>query len=968
MKRLFFIISLFSGSIILNAQPEEPILMLHSEMHSATINSISTDAKGQFLLTCSDDKTARLWDASTGNRLRTFRPPVGYGNEGRLFACALSPDGNIAATGGQTGSSWNIGDSAQILVGSRTIFVQKQQFSVYLFETTTGDMRASIDNLNGEILDLKFSPDGKYLLAALSGTGGVSVIETESWKKERELVGYGKAARCMAFSSKGELAVVSDDRYIRIYDNALRIKKTQTLPSGKEPVSVDWSPKGNQLMVACADLNYVLVLDAESLTRTVMDAPVSVKQPFVAVAFTPDGNRYAAGNFKSGAEYRIRSWQGDAVNVTSFTDFSAAQSNITAMKALPDGSLVFCTSYPEIGRISNDGKSLTQWTTGNTNQAYVRTAEVTRYDSQQRKSFQVNDDGSVVGLFSEGKNVVFFSLLDRDLKTAPSSYPTFNTQSSRTKARITGWENTPAPLLNNKVLNFLEKGELSRCVDVLPNGERMIFGADKNIYCLDKEGEIVWKRPTVEACAAAKITGNGEMAVMALNDGTVCWYRMSDGKKLLTLFAHPDRRRWVLWTDDGFYDCAMGAEDLIGWHLNQGKENSANFYPISQFRSTFFRPDVVNVVLNAKDDTPVPTGTPTNPDKPQETISIVEALPPDVTIISPRPETEITTRIISIEYNVRLPGDEGLNSVKVLINGRPLQLLTAVSRGRNEITLEVPAHDCEVTLIAKNNFGPSVPVSVSLKWKGINEAEEKNKKPKLYVLAVGVSQYDNHDLRLQYAAKDAGDFVKVMSPQKDVLYDDVEIKLLTDKNATKDKILEGLEWLKSNTKSTDLAMLFIAGHGMNDETGSFYYLPVNADIDNIQSSCVNNADIQKTVSSIAGKIIMFVDACHSGSVGRSVDLVGMVNELTDAENGVVVFTSSTGRQFSFEDAAWNNGAFTKALVEGIEGKADLFDDKKISFKTLDTYITRRVANLTGGKQTPTTIVPQSIPDFTIAML
>ena len=964
-KRFLFHILLLSSGLRLYAQPDEPILMLHADMHSATINSVATDAKGQFLLTCSDDKTARLWDASTGNRLRTFRPPVGYGNEGRLFACALSPDGNIAATGGQTGSSWNTGDSVPIAVGSRTLYVTKQQFSVYIFETTTGDMLSAIDGLDGEILDLKFTPDGKYLLVALGGSQGVRIIDAGTWKQVRELTGYGSAARNMAFSSQGELAVVSGDGYIRIYDNAFRIKKTQTLPSGKEPVSVAWSPKGNQLMVACADLNTVLVLDSETLRQTEMSigSAIAVKQPFVSVAYSSDGNRYAAGNHRSSNGFRIRSWQGDATNMLGVNDFDVSQSNITALVALPDGSIVFCTSYPEIGRFSKDSKQPAQWITGNTKQTYVRAAEVTRHSSRQQKSFQVNNDGTVVGLYSLEKDVLFFSLTNRELKTAPTAYPTFNTRSDRTRARISSWENTPTPLLDNKVLNFLEKGELSQCVDVLPSGERMLFGADNNVYCLDKDGKVIWKTPAVDRCAAVKITGDQQTAVAAFNDGTVCWYRMSDGGKLLTLFTHPDKRRWVLWTDAGYYDCAMGAEDLIGWHLNQGKDRAANFYPISQFRSSFYRPDMISAAFNPEMKIIIPDIQ--DSDRPT---SIVEALPPNVSIISPRPESEINSRFVTIEYDIRLSDQEKIRSLRVLVNGRSVQLLTTeAQRGRNTVTVEVPAHDCEVTLIARNSFGPSVPVSIKLKWKGTVGQEVY--KPKLYILAVGVSEYNDKSLRLQFAAKDASDFVNVMKSQKGKLYDDVFVKHLTDKSATRQNILDGLNWLTRQTTDRDVAMLFIAGHGINNHTGGFCYMPVDADVDNIQNTCVTHIDIQRTVSSIAGKIIVYVDACHSGNVMQrgTVDLVGMVNELADAENGAVVFTSSTGRQYSLEDSAWNNGAFTKALVEGILGKADLFNNKRVSFKTLDAYIAQRVNELTNGRQSPTTIIPQSTPDFLIAM-
>ena len=89
-------------------------------------------------------------------------------------------------------------------------------------------------------------------------------------------------------------------------------------------------------------------------------------------------------------------------------------------------------------------------------------------------------------------------------------------------------------------------------------------------------------------------------------------------------------------------------------------------------------------------------------------------------------------------------------------------------------------------------------------------------------------------------------------------------------------------------------------------------------------------------------------------------------ELTDAENGAIVFSSSSGRQFSVEDAKWQNGAFTKALVEGLNGAAANADGS-ITWKSLDHYVTRRVKELTGGEQSSVTAVPPNTEDYPIGV-
>jgi len=97
-------------------------------------------------------------------------------------------------------------------------------------------------------------------------------------------------------------------------------------------------------------------------------------------------------------------------------------------------------------------------------------------------------------------------------------------------------------------------------------------------------------------------------------------------------------------------------------------------------------------------------------------------------------------------------------------------------------------------------------------------------------------------------------------------------------------------------------------------------------------------------------------------------MTAVVNELASAENGVVVFSSSTGRQYSLESDAWKNGAFTKAVVEGVTGKADLRKTGRITHKMLDYYVAERVKELTGGQQTPVNPSPQGVPDFPIAIV
>jgi hypothetical protein len=451
---------------------------------------------------------------------------------------------------------------------------------------------------------------------------------------------------------------------------------------------------------------------------------------------------------------------------------------------------------------------------------------------------------------------------------------------------------------------------------------------------------------------------------------------MKDGKELLALFPHTDRKRWILWTPSGYYDASPGAEELIGWHVNNGSDQAADFFPISRFRSTYYRPDVVAKVLETLDEPEAIKLANKESTKKVQEVPVTKILPPVVNIVSPKDGFETSTKEVEVKFEVRSPSGEPVTKVRVLVDGRPIGRGLEVKeiqkdQGIQTARAPIPEKDTEISIIAENKYAASEPATVSLKWSKKAKEDEFIIKPKLYVLAIGVSKYEDKNMTLQFAAKDAKDLVESLIRQKGGLYRDVVVKILIDEKATREEIIDGFDWISKETTSNDVALVFLAGHGVNDSGGVYYFLPVNTDLEKLRRTGVPFTEMKNTVVSLAGKTILFIDTCHAGNVmgARAVapDITGVVNELASAENGAVVFASSTGRQYSFEDPAWGNGAFTKAAVEGIEGKADYMGKGRITINMLDLYISERVKELTKGKQTPATAKPKTIPDFPLVL-
>jgi len=85
------------------------------------------------------------------------------------------------------------------------------------------------------------------------------------------------------------------------------------------------------------------------------------------------------------------------------------------------------------------------------------------------------------------------------------------------------------------------------------------------------------------------------------------------------------------------------------------------------------------------------------------------------------------------------------------------------------------------------------------------------------------------------------------------------------------------------------------------------------------------------------------------------------------EKGSVVFAASTGNpklaiSIRSKMRSGTTAHSPKRLVDGITGRADYTSKGKITIM-LELYLSERVKELTGGKQTPTTAKPNTVPDF-----
>lgn len=931
-----------------------PILTLNTEMHTAVIQRISIDRRGRTLLTASMDKTAKLWDLATGALLRTLRPPIGAGDEGMLYAGALSPDGSVAAVGGWTSKN-----------GLNN--------NIYLFDAHSGEMLRRLSGLPNVIYDLEFSLDGRYLAAAL-GEGGIRIWRSTDCSLLAQDADYGADSYNLAFDAGGRLASVCDDGYLRLYDNQFKLLKKVKTTGGQQPYALAFSPDARLLAIGYEDSPTIQVFDAHTLQVQYTpnnEGATTIGARLVMLAFSADGTRLAAGGFYKLYKntqwwHQIRVWDQGGRGV--YTDVDAGQNSILDIKALPSGGFVYGGSRPDWGSIHPTGRQRNQYSG----------AELYNYAVKDKSLFRLGAEGMEVGATPHGNPPFRFRVPGRVWEHHASEQAAPFTE--RNGLTVTDWYQRTDPKLNGKALTFLKQYETSFCVDIATGGQGIVFGSNFSLYYTDATGQLRWETPIQETAWCVKIDAYNLVVAAALGDGTLRWYRLTDGTLLLSLYLHPDGRRWVLWTPGSYYDCAPGAEELLGWHVNQGQDQAADYYPLSQFRERYYRPDVVDLVLETLDEAQaVQKAAQLAGRTAARTLDLTEQLPPTVRIQQPVDGSSVHSTQITLEYTVHSAADVPVTGVRLNVDGRPVSVERGFKPGQKQTaTVTIPAADCAVSVVAENRFGPSTPATLRLRWASPTASGAAlDLRPTLYVLAIGVGQYTHPGLtQLAFSAKDARDFAAALKPQQGLLYREVKLRLLTDAEANKDAILEGLDWLQHQTTSRDVALLFFAGHGTDDNAGNFYFLPVGADPGSLRRTAISHGEVQTTVASVPGKIVVFMDACHSGGVMKAInpnrrggpDINGIINELIAAENGGIVFSASTSRQYALESALWGNGAFTKAVVEGLSGKAKTETGGKITWKSLDLYVSERVKALTEGKQSPVAVGSVNVPDFPLSVL
>jgi hypothetical protein len=543
---------------------EQPTLVIDPGMHTAPIRSAAVDAAGRLAVMGSYDKTVRVWSLTDGRLMRTIRVPAGPGDIGKVFAVAMSPDGELIAVGGWTRTG------AQLM---------------YLFETRTGTSTKQIP-VSGATQSLAFSQNGRYLAAGSGGRNGLRIYDRDrQWNETFRDTGYSALIYGLTFDAEGRLATASFDGKIRLYDQTFKlVVPPREVTGGKRPFMIAFSPDGSTLALGYADVPVVELFDGHSLASLPSPTLDGLNNGSLSnVAFSRDGKTlYAGGFYYDGHGAPVLAWANAGRGGRRV--LPAGSNTIMSLMALPDGGLLVATQDPLVEVLQPNDKP--RW---------VNPSPIADMRNQFDK-LAVSADGTIVdfGFEQGGKSPLRFDL--RALKLSrdpPSDHQTI--PAKQAGLAVEGWKSGRSPTLDRKSIK-LDQFETSRSLSVHPDGNRFVLGTEWNLRALSANGDALWQVKIPSVAWAVNITSDGRLVVAAYGDGTIRWHRMDDGRELLALFVLKDKQNWVAWTPEGFYAATPGAFGVLQWQINRGFDAVADTVPISAI-PRLRRPDALPLVL-----------------------------------------------------------------------------------------------------------------------------------------------------------------------------------------------------------------------------------------------------------------------------------------------------------------------------------------------------------------------------------
>ena len=539
--------------------------------HGDSLWDVSWSPDGRRLVTSSEDRTARVWDAGTGAELLELR-----GHDDGVLAAAWSPDGGGIATCSR----------------DRTVRV---------WDARSGSERVSLAQASRPRA-VAWSPDGRALVAGLED-GSASIWDVRGACLLHQLRGHEDWARSVAWSPDGDrIASVSRDRTLRLWDARRGSALAVLRGHGDSVQRVAWSPDGRLLATAGGDRTVRLWDPEAGAERLVLSGHEDVVR---SVAWSPGGGRLLTGSDDRTARIwdaargtclavlrghesavRMAAWSPAGPRLATISEDRAARvwevddraepmtlrghlSTVQAVAWSPDGRRLASASRDRTARVWSTGGGAELAVFG----AHEGTVRAVAWSPEGRRLATAAEDRTTrVWDPESGEQIVLVRGHDdavRGLAWSPEGRRLATVAEDRT---VRVWDAESG----RELLLVRGHRDQVRAIGWSPEGRRLATASR------DRTGR-VWDADSGTALAEMRghegtIRGvawspDGRRLATAADDGTTRVWDAEDGSVLTVLWGHENWVRGVAWSPDGRCLVTASVDRTVrAWDSERGAE------------------------------------------------------------------------------------------------------------------------------------------------------------------------------------------------------------------------------------------------------------------------------------------------------------------------------------------------------------------------------------------------------------
>lgn len=994
--------------------------------HEATVTSIEFTPDGKYLISGSNDKSIRIWDVLNGRELYSLVTPdiitdvsidpnmkffvvAGYGNSGygdsvtvydfqsrkvlkRLPASAdkglgsgvdvsISPDGNLTAIGedNRTVNLYRTVDWKHVKTfgfeegycggcGTRTVFSPDSK-NLYLashngplrkYDLTTFKLIRTYEEKTADLTGLAISHDGKKLARATENeitvwaeSSGDSLFSFSA----REQGAYHEIS--FTLNNKSILAS-SDNNTAEIL--GIESRKTESSLTGflnqRDRGGLDYDPNfywqsaiakyvrlKNELLISNDGKTLIKGKFGRKVKRwdiatgkTVMEF-IGHKKAVLCYDLSPDGKRLLTG----GGDGKIMIWNLETGD--SLRSIQSYREPIFDIQFSSDEKMVASSSWDGTFKIHDveSGKLLTyiEFENGSAYSIIFHPNDLYFFTARLDNSLQLweIDTRKEVRNFIGHTDIISSIQLSSDQKTLLSA----------------GWDSSirlwdvGTGLMVKKFKGH--RGAVHTAI--FSKDEKTVFsaGADRiiRVWDISTSTQVRTFEGHNAEVTSLLFSPDNKMLISHSVDGVTKFWNIETGKEFFE-HIHLGEKDWMAKSPDGFFSGTDNARKYV--HFVSGLKT----YSVDQFFNEYYRPDLLPKIFQSR-------GTDTGSKGIQGKLK--NSPPPTVKIAvvpSAPGKADVLVRLID--------NGNGAENLKLFHNGKSIAL--------NRESLQLPSSRGQATTYKHTIelIGGTNVFSATASNKDNIESDPQTaeffsnhatKSSTCYILAVGINQYKNSKLNLNYARPDAESFTRLMDDKDSPLFKNIMLKTIYDQDATRQKILSALDEIAGSIHQEDVFIFYYAGHGSMVDN-RFFFIPTESvrlyDAGALNKEAIEAVLLQEKFKQIkALKQLIIMDACQSGGSVEVLAARGANEEKAIAQlsrsAGIHVMASAGSEQFASEFSELGHGLFTDILLKALQGEADgAPKDGKVTIYELKSYIDDQVPEMTrklrGNPQFPYT--------------